>query len=338
MRESRACRRIVCLVFLSCCLGAILTHPCHGAVLFEETFDSQQDWNTAGALNHKACDTLSCANAPPNWNNYYAVPPVGNASIMIRSLPDGSANHGTRATGKALIAYYSNVKYSGGQELSKTFAQDYEELYVRVWIKTQSKWMTAHDSSIKLWRIGHWDRQGSAFAYFPEGDGAPLAGINWATNVTYRSTNGIPDGCYVTWARFDPQETAYYPAEKNPFWNDVPQRLLSGVRPDGAGGFADGQWHRYDVHVKMNTRTGDTWNRDGIYEFWYDGTLIRSEKTVNWRNSGSDSRVGWNTIQLGGNSDNQYAGDTPQWIAFDDIVVSTTPIPAGYVAGSDVKK
>jgi len=76
----------------------------------------------------------------------------------------------------------------------------------------------------------------------------------------------------------------------------------------------------------MNTQTGSTWNQDGKWEFWLDGKLIRSITNIQWRYSGSSLRVGWNTIQLGGNSDNQYSGGSnPQWAAYDDAGWSSMP-------------
>jgi len=176
-------------VLLLICAPALvsLASPSYANVIFEETFDQQADWNVTGALN-KDCG-INCTDAPPNWNNYYAIPAVGNLATTIRSIPDGSADHTGAATRKAYMAYYNNVQYSGGAELSKTFPTEYPELYLRAWIKTQPGWSTAPNSSIKLFRVIHYDRVGSAFAYFSGGNGAPMGGFNWATNATYRSTN-----------------------------------------------------------------------------------------------------------------------------------------------------
>lgn len=324
MEKIKIQKTIYSRLILTACLLAF-SFPCYGSVIFETTFDNNADWNTNGSLN-KDCGSPSCSDAPTNWNNYYAQPPVGKLSTTITAVPGGGSDHTGGTAKKAFMAYYNNVKYSGGQELSKTFAQDYPELYVRVWIKTQIGWKTAADSSIKLWRIGHWDRTGSAFAYFAGGNGAPLAGLNWATNQAYRGK----DANYITWARFDPQQSAYTP-KYSPFNTDTPFDLTDGVAPNEPGGFADGAWHQYDLHVKMNTSLGST---NGIFEFWYDGKLIVSHKNMSWLMSGSNLSVGWNSIQFGGNSLNSYSGGSnPQWAAFDDIVVSTTPIPSGYVIG-----
>lgn len=318
--------------FLIFTLFSFLLSSCSGgngivvgdSTIFYENFDSLPDWNASGSLN-KDCGT-NCTDAPLNWNNYFAVPAVGNLAVTIQPIPDGSADHSGGSAKKAYVAYYNNVTYSGGAELSKTFPHDYPELYLRVWVKTQPGWKTAADSSIKLFRIIHYDRTGSAFAYFSKGNGAPMAGFNWATNSTYRGT----DGCYIAWFRCDPQSPNYL-CPQAPYNVDTVQRIKTGVSPRASGGFADGQWHRYDLHVKMNTKTntktGSTWNKDGVYEFWYDGNLIVSYTDVQWKYPGSDISIGWNTIQFGGNNLNPYTGNNPQWAVFDDIVASTAPIP-----------
>ena len=149
-----------------------------------------------------------------------------------------------------------------------------------------------------------------------------MAGLNWATNARYRGE----DGCYISWFRCDPQSSNYI-CPQPPYDVDTPQRIREGVTPGAPGGFADGQWHRYDIHVKMNTRNGSTWNRDGVYEFRYDGLPVVSYTNVQWKYAGSDPVLGWNTVQFGGNSSNPYIGTDPQWVAFDDIVISTVPIP-----------
>jgi len=299
-------------------------------IIFQENFDSQLDWNTTGSLNAD-CGLVSCSKAPPNWTQYYSQPAVGNLGVLIQPIPNNGTDHTGGTARKALLAYYNNVTYSGAAELSKTFPAEYQELYLRVWIKAQPGWSTAGDSSIKMFRIGHWDRTGSAFAYFPGGNGAPMTGINWATSSNWRVTNGVPDGCYISWFRMDPQETHYYPTTA-PFNVDKAERLVSGVPPSGAGQFADGQWHRYDLHVKMNTQSGSTWNANGIYEFKYDGRVVVSYNNVLYKNAGSPVDLGWNTIQMGGNNLNEYIGGiNPQWAAYDDIVVSTSPIPESYI-------
>jgi len=309
------------------CLFGLPALPCYGGIIFEETFDSQANWNMDGSIN-KDCGT-NCQDAPPNWNAYYAVPPIGSKSTSIEPIPDGSADHTGGSARKAFISYYSNIQYSGGAMLSKTFAQDYPELYLQAWLKTQPGWQTAPDSSIKMFRIGHYDGTGSAFEYFPSGHSAPIGLLNWGTSSQWRGT----DGCYIPLLRCDPQETSYY-CPQPPYDVDTPQRITAGVSPSSPGGFADGGWHRYDLHVRMNTQTGSTWNKNGMWEFSYDGTVIRSITDIQWKYDGSGANIGWNTIQFGGNSDNVYGGDpSAQWVAFDDIVVSTTPIPDNYVIG-----
>lgn len=305
---------------LSSCYGFSPAKEVAKGIIFEEDFDSSKDWSLDGSV-RKDCGT-NCTDAPTNWDAYYAQPPVGNLSTVIGPIPGNV----TAEQSKAFLAYYNNIKYSGGAELSKTFPVDYPELYLRVWIKTQPGWKTAPDSSIKLFRVIHYDRSGSAFKYFSGGSGAPMGLLNWGTSSRWRGE----DGCYIPLLRCDPQETNYY-CPQPPYNIDTPQKIKQGVSPGATGGFADGEWHRYDLHVKMNTPYGQDWNSDGVWEFWYDGVLVRSITDIKWKYPGSTVAIGWNTIQFGGNSDNQFGGEpTSQWVAFDGIVVSTAPLQEGY--------
>jgi len=195
--------------------------------------------------------------------------------------------------------------------------------------------------------------------------------------------------------RCDPQATNYYcPGSPQGQGDDNDRYILSsGVTngsavPTDAGLWADGNWHRYDFHIKMNSYAGNgVWNSDGMLEFWFDSIQQYSRSGMQWVQSGTDATIGWNTVEFGGNAYNTFANnivmnhayvvgntikysgynwtciadnvlvnntlptfsgaetywhkgaiisDEPieQWYAVDDIVVSTTEIPADYVIGA----
>ncbi len=66
---------------------------------------------------------------------------------------------------------------------------------------------------------------------------------------------------------------------------------------------------------------------NGALEWWYDGVQVQSITNVIWKEASAAPEAGWNTVWLGGNSDNSFGRHTEQWYAFDDVVISTTPIP-----------
>jgi hypothetical protein len=132
--------------------------------------------------------------------------------------------------------------------------------------------------------------------------------------------------------RSDPQETCY----SSPDGSASDESFGSGLNFNSDGQMGDGNWHRLDFYIKMNTNLNGTWQSDGVLEFWYDGKLKYSIKTKKWICSGDDTTIGWNMVAIGGNAFNNYsdpANRDEQWYAIDDIVVSTTPIPDGYVIG-----
>ena len=341
-----------CIIFI---LFMIWGVSCYGAsaptgLVFESNFDTIPDWNTDNSLN--VCISLPCANAPTGWSAYYSnlSDPSGtlNKSLLISTPPSGP-DHTGPGTGKALMAYYSNVYWSSGgsSEITKILNQDYPYLYLQVWVKTQPNFYWGNgspggnsaDAVNKLFRMAHWDRTGSPYDYFPTGVSAPMALVMIGRNETYMPNNST----YTTAYRCDPQATNYYSCggyftdllgnisrQRDTDWDQYLFTAANGKEPNVLGSHSDGNWHRWNMYVQMNSSTSNT---DGIWKVWYDGTLVHDDESVQWVFPGGDAITGWNSVQFGGNSNNTNAPNVPQWIAFDDVVVSTTPIDPLYVPG-----
>jgi len=321
-----------------------LALPCYGGVLFETNFDNIPDFNISSANCGSWSGGLNqCTSAPSGFSNYYT--PSGGA---ISSIPGGLADHTGASAKKAWISYYPNAVYSGGSQINKTLPQDYPELYMRVWIRSSPGWYQStgpnqneYASNVKVFRMLHFDRKGDAYVYFSGGNSAPIAALNWGASDAY--TWQANHSLYFPVYRGDPQATFYQSipgtfydpvsGANRPRTGDYPYKLTEPA-PNSPGGMADGQWHRWDLRVKMNSSTSAA---DGIYQLWYDGVLVRDDQNVQWCASGSDGISGWNSVELGGNGDNSGgASFSQQWLAFDDLVVSTTPIPDNYAIGGSV--
>lgn len=300
------------------------------AVLFNDNFDAHPDWQPRpnGAVDNMSpggasivCSysSTSCAVSPPTGWNYYRDTglwwgPTYQDTIRI------SNQAGRGGSGKSFIVYNeSNAGASGdgwGADgiLSKLFDQDYPELYVRAWVRFQAgfSWNTAYTAYLKMLRITHFDRSGDIFAMFSGGTNTPI--LIWDV---LRPVTG--DLKYANALRFDPQETDYN--------NQVDNPVAAWVAFTDDNAILNTEWHCIELHVKMNTYSGDgVWNNDGIYEVWYDGVQQESYSTVKWVKSGTDSGIGWNTVNLGGNAYNTYTSASnfgEQWYAIDDVVVST---------------
>ncbi len=311
-------------ILLSCLTLAAI--PCHAGVLFEESFDNQSDWNVNNQYTTECAG--DCSTAPANWNNYRTVPGTSsltNPTGSIRRLPSSLPDH-TSGTGKAYIVYnqsVAGVNWPGDSTLVKVLPQDYPELYIRLWIRTQANWKTVASAQSKIFRTYHWDRSGNIFQFFSSGTVNPAYIWDWSTT----SANAAS---YMDAYRCDPQETNYYcTASGVPSYqlNDYFYSWSSGA---ATSKYADAQWHRYDFHLKMN----DIGKNNGVMEWWWDGQLMESHSDTQWKASGSSASIGWNTISIGGNSNNTFSS-TPadQWYAIDDLVVSSTPIAADYQIG-----
>ncbi|MFZ3209413.1 MAG: hypothetical protein WA140_11370 [Geobacteraceae bacterium] len=103
--------------------------------------------------------------------------------------------------------------------------------------------------------------------------------------------------------------------------------------------FGDGNWHTITMYLKMDSSPGAA---DGESKLWIDGNLSDSRSGIRWRSTDGDANAGWNTVGLGGNAFNNYLKllnsdpfklGAEQWYAIDDVIISTTPIPQGYVIG-----
>lgn len=296
-------------------------HTCYGEIIFTENFDSQPDWNVKNQYPVECAGY--CRTAPLSWSNYRAVP--GNSSLAsptgsIQRLPGALPDH-TSGSGKAYIVYnqsLAGVNWPGDATLVKVLPRDYPELYVRFWIRTQPYWKTVPNAQSKIFRAFHWDRTGNIFEFFSSGTVNPAYIWDWST------TSGNNAG-YMNAYRCDPQESNYYctaagvPAYQQ---NDI---FRTWRNTEATSVYADARWHRYDFHLKMN----DIGKNNGIMEWWWDGSLMESRTDVQWKAVvGSSPSIGWNSIAIGGNSNNTFSGAIPaeQWYAVDDLIVADEPL------------
>jgi len=87
------------------------------------------------------------------------------------------------------------------------------------------------------------------------------------------------------------------------------------------GDLSDGNWHLFEIHIKM-----DTGGANGIGQVWIDNTLAVENMAMNWSNNNSNALLGWSYIEWHGNHrypDNSIA----VYVDYDDIAISNT----GYI-------
>ena len=172
-------------------------------------------------------------------------------------------------------------------------------------------WTDMQGAGIKIFRVYHYDG-GQPFAYFTGGNAGPIYVFDWG-----QSAYGFR---HIQALRCDPQQTNYYCVE--PYTHNA---QLTG-EPSFTASMGDGQWHRLNWRLKMNSTPGA---RDGVLQFWLDGVQQYSREDLQWMGEESPGSLGWNLIGIGGNAYNSYAPEEEgqeQWYAIDDIVVSTEPL------------
>jgi hypothetical protein len=342
-------------VLMLFCLFA-LAFPCYGGVVFEDNFDSSPDWNTAGQYEGNECSPLGVgapssnicpANTyPQNWSGYRSVPGTAglNPVVSIGRPPD-NVDH-TTGTGKAAVIRsesVAGVNWPGDGILLKYFGAEYNEVYIQFWLKAQSGWKfdTSGDGYFKLFRVSrkyhfatNWydeftpgDRPGPQMVVQPK----------WSPTYGWRHMDplrGYPDdnssiryGVCTDDSIYNGRTVCNYGTEgiEDPYDYSNPN-----ISPSAPGQLFDGAWHRVVYRLKMN----DVGVANGILQIWIDGVQKTNATKLTWIGS-SGTAVGWNQFALGGNSNNTYSPSNPadQWYAIDDVVVSTSPIPASYVPG-----
>jgi len=311
--------------------------PVSGSVIFEDTFDSQPNWSKTASPPHTSeCNYPPCAEAPEKWSAWRAAPWLPPASPPVSISGSVTSDH-TTGTGKAMIvrvqSVHSGSNFASDAILSKVFTQNYPELYVRFWLKTQSGWQwdRKNNNAHKVFRLFHYDGTNNFFKNGPNGSESPLTFFDLATywvnnsarySLTYRCS---PVSNYFCKPGGGPENGISLP--------------FNSKEPAAPGNWADGEWHRYDLHFKLNTGPGIS---DGVSEFWYDGKRLVSHNNITWITESSTREAGWNSFSLGGNSKISWGpDDTPtkeQWYAIDDVVISTAPIPDNHVIGGAGKR
>ena|GEM_PF-2374481 len=347
--------RVICLLSMF----FFLPNFVRAAVVFEENFDAQADWNKTNSYEGFECSPLGVgapagnvcpANTyPNNWSAYRSMPGVGglNPVVSIAAPPTGGDH--TNSAGKSLIIRQESVagaNWPGDGILMKYLGVEYPELYVQFWFKAQPGWQWPDppgDDGFKFFRLER--RYNMTDNWFE----THLQGFRSAPSILvqpkhtswgWRHNDG-PRG----WPDTGNNEDNFWGVcQDTTIWNgrsvcgsdkstiDDPYNFDDAYRsPTAQGEMFDGSWHKMVYHIKMN----NIGTNNGIWQAWIDGVQKTNATKLRWQTSGTP--VGFNLIKFGGNSNSTFSA-TPadQWYLVDDIVISTTSIPADYIPGAVV--
>lgn len=92
-------------------------------------------------------------------------------------------------------------------------------------------------------------------------------------------------------------------------WSEVNSGTQGVLSP------GDGQFHEYEIHLKM-----DTGGYNGVGQLWIDGDLKVSNTAVNWSNSYTVAMQGWTWILVGSNASTPDNGGCA-YTDYDDMII-----------------
>jgi len=328
-------------------------------VIFEENFDDQPDWHSAmystSRVQVAGSDRIplgwSAIRQDPSWGTSVGYP-GGRESIEI--LQEGSKK-ARGGTGKSFVAWRDSTddqmwRWNSDSILAKHFEEGHEEIYARFWIKFSPDWTPlGQTGSTKLFRISHWNEEGSIFGYGNDRFNGPVLFWNYEAN-DYGARISLTKRGYPIAENY----TINNPPVPNWPRSQGPLNFNENIRDLDGDGLEDqsnvsllnlitneplvgpivshdevwgDRWHKIEFHVRMNSRAGAL---DGVLRMWIDDQLVVENVTMPWIGYGADSMPKWNIVALGGNSHfHAYPNSDrrQEWYSIDNVLVRSSLPP-----------
>jgi len=348
-------------------LSLFLVGTVNAEVLFEDNFDSQDDWT----IQQDAQSTESCwsgCSTLDNWTGYYSGSShcttndnnVGYNNLYLDQYAgypeDTNACYG--GSGKCITFWdesCTDAFEDSDGNLFVDLGQEYTELYLRFRIRlgyqTDNDIYEAESGESpqhKWYHVQHWSADDGPFNYFgqdQENQPASSGGLQMYSNNMWVYL-GVR-----CWCDENDGETNCYYCQGNPTYDfevgdDMDQESVGLLTTY----ITDENWHTIEYHFKMNTWSGSEWNADGEYHVYWDGVLVMSATDAVYSQCDSDDNPcadetnpprGMRVAAIGGNNNNRWtnadcssdASNCEQWYAIDDVVISTTYVGVDYQIG-----
>lgn len=291
-------------------------------VIFSDNFDSSPDWQSNQTVNKSAGGNDisvigSEGNVPKGWHGYRAASSVftnnrGHDTFVLDS--SGAMGDGKGITYAIESSGPDLGRWAGGS-LDLWLGKDgYNEIYIRFYLKYHPDWdwggptNTNKHAYQKLLRISSYpDIEDYNSKYHPHYYGG--SGFNmpvWFPDFYYNYQNP-PYG--FTFLNEQVRQAPDYGMD------------IGTVQPNALWP-TDGDWHCYELHVKMNSAEGVA---DGIRAMYIDGLKVFEKTDTVWKKAGSHSR-GWNWLMFLDNATvngRNISENHEQLVYFDNVVVST---------------
>jgi len=200
-----------------------------------------------------------------------------------------SANNSSGDGGRGARFWVGDGQNIGTGTIGVIFPENQKELWIR--------WYMRHETGF-AWTSLLYDKH--LYIYTPGGNETGTQVIPEFYGLTY----------YLLGAQGVPGKSDQVLTEENNGWTNIM-----------GGDESDGEWHCYEIHIKMDTN-----QTNGIGQIWLDGELKASNTAVDWSYGKPDAQLGWEYFTF---EDNQaYPGNGGAMsVDYDDIVVYTTTPP-----------
>lgn len=335
-------RRKIVIISIVSVVTMFLFSVAHAQVLFQNNFDSTPDYTVAQSTSVSSACYQGCSlggwtaynsaltqcgsgiTGRPGYNNFY-VNSVAGYPTGSQTCRGGSGKCWTKWQ-EACLAPSTNFD-DADANFGFDLGREYEDLYLRFYIKFPTTFAMIDWQAFKLWHVQHYNGGGASPWNYFERD----------TNNQPVAVGGIrrADSNYIDIFAEGRGYPTYY-AHNFMFW-----RLGTLAWARAPGGILDGNWHSIEIRTKRNSAIGAA---NGLIEVWFDGVKKSTwadypANDINFNNGGTDLR-GWRFVSIGGNnmswttacSDGSGSmSECEQWYAIDDVVISTQYIGPGDV-------
>lgn len=203
-------------------------------------------------------------------------------------------------SGKSMRVRYAAGQYSGGSGFQMLAdLETHNELYISYWIKFKADFDFVKGG--KLAGLAGGPHSGAG-----EKDGTD--GFSARLHWKYRDKDRrLCKGCIDQYVYHPDQPTSYGESQ---YWDDG---IMGQITAE------PGEWHHFEVRVKINTPG----KNDGIIQGWYDGVLATERTNYRFRDVNTFAIDTFRFQTFFGGGDSSYAPSKDEYIYWDNFIIST---------------
>jgi PKD repeat protein len=187
-----------------------------------------------------------------------------------------------------------------------------DSIYVSYYVKYSSNWTGSnktyqpHQFMLLTNKNGDWDAPAYTHltTYIEENEGIPLIAIQDGQNInesmtgqdlTNTTENRSVAGCNGSSDSYS--NGSCYLVDSSTHWNWKEWRATGTYFSDSAGSYYKGDWHHVEAYIKLNSISSGKAVKDGVIQYWYDGTLVMNFSNVIMR-TGANADMKYNQFVI----------------------------------------